>query len=107
MHSYCTYNTVFQIPGRVFNVSSDSEANQNDWISVISHSLGLIKDIKVGCMYFLIECQSLSMQLLLYPRVMLLLISRALQPVSLIVTVIALRVVEIWQSWRAWPHPQT
>lgn len=36
-----------QVAGRLFNLSTESEEEQNDWITAIKHSLKVIQDIKV------------------------------------------------------------
>ena len=36
-----------QVTGRLFNLSTESEEEQKDWISAIKHSLKVIQDIKV------------------------------------------------------------
>ena len=36
-----------QVAGRLFNLSTESEEEQKDWITAIKHSLKVIQDIKV------------------------------------------------------------
>ena len=54
-----------QVTGRLFNLSTDSEEEQKDWISAIKHSLKVIQDIKVPTNLF----QTLGTRLVDYPAV--------------------------------------
>ena len=54
-----------QVTGRLFNLSTDSEEEQKDWISAIKHSLKVIQDIKVPTNL----SQTLGTRLVHYPAV--------------------------------------
>ena len=54
-----------QVTGRLFNLSTDSEEEQKDWISAIKHSLKVIQDIKVPTNL----SQTLGTRLVDYPAV--------------------------------------
>ncbi len=41
------YGFDLHLPSRVFNFSNESDVDQAEWISLITHTLGIIADIKV------------------------------------------------------------
>ena len=51
--TYCGYDSkdlcvICQMPGRVYNLSTESAESCGEWTAMLSHTLTLISDIKVS-----------------------------------------------------------